>query len=34
MVARIEMKLGKYAYYTISIMITYFHDDRILFEKA
>jgi hypothetical protein len=34
MVARIEMKLGMYAYYIISMTITCFHDDRILFEKA
>ena len=34
MVARIEMKLGRYAYYIISMTITFFHDDRILFEKA
>ena len=40
MVARIEMKLGMYAYYIISIYyiismtITCFQDDRILFEKA
>ena len=34
MVAHIEMKLGKYAYYIISMTITCFHDDRILFEKA
>ncbi|CAI8040998.1 hypothetical protein GBAR_LOCUS22783 [Geodia barretti] len=34
MVAHTEMKLGKYAYYIIFIMITCFHDGRILFEKA
>ena len=34
MVARIEMKLGTYAYYIISMTITCFHDDRIMFEKA
>ena len=33
MVARIEMKLGTYAYYIISMTITCFHDDHILFEK-
>ena len=33
MVARIEMKLGMYAYYIISMAITCFHDNRILFEK-
>ena len=34
MVARIEMKLGMYAYYIISMAITRFHDGRILFDKA
>ena len=34
MVARIETKLGTYAYYIISMTITCFHDDYILFEKA
>ena len=34
MVASIEMKLGMYAYYIISMTITCFHDDCILFEKA
>ena len=34
MVARIELKLGMYAYYIISITMTCFHDDRILFEKS
>ena len=29
-----EVKLGMYAYYTIFMMITCLHDDRILFEKA
>ena len=33
MVARIEMKLGTYAYYIISMTITCFHDNHILFEK-
>ena len=33
-VAGIEMKLGMYAYYIISITITCFHDDCVLFEKA
>ena len=31
MIARIEMKLVMYAYYIISVTITCFHDDRILF---
>ena len=34
MVARIEMKLGIFDYYVISMRITCFHDDHILFEKA
>ena len=34
MIARIEMKLGMYPYYIISMTITCFHDDRVLFEKA
>ena len=34
MVAHIEMKLGVYAYYTVSMTITCFHDDCISFEKA
>ena len=29
-----EVKLGMYAYYTISMTMTCFHDDCILFEKA
>ena len=28
-----EVKLGMYAYYIISMTITCFHDYRILFEK-
>ena len=34
MVAHIEMELGTYAYYNISMTITCFHGERILFEKA
>ena len=34
MAARIEMKLGMYAYFIISMTTTGFHDDHILFEKA
>ncbi|CAI8024256.1 hypothetical protein GBAR_LOCUS14104 [Geodia barretti] len=34
MVGRIEMKLGTYAYYIISMTTTCFHDDRILFEET
>ena len=34
MVAHTEMKLGMYAYYIISMTITCFHDDRILFEET
>ena len=30
----VEMKLGMYALYIISVTITCFHDDRILGEKA
>ena len=30
----VEWKLGMYAYYIISMTITCFHDDHILFEKA
>ena len=32
--ARIEMKLGTYVYYIISMTITCFHDGHVLFEKA
>ena len=34
MVAHIEMKLGTYAYYIISMTITCFRDDHILFERS
>ena len=34
MVEHIEMKLGMYAYFIISMTITCFHDDRVLFDKA
>ena len=34
MVAHIEMKLGTYAYYIISMTITCFRHDHILFERS